>query len=338
MVRTTPRTPTKRGAVIGLHASGLSKSAIAKQLGWPRSTVRDVIQRHLETGSCYDRARSGRPRKTSDRDERLIVRDMYNNHWEPWQFFVERHQLAESTLRGIAMRHGFFKRAARRKVVISKANKAKRQEWARENVGQDWTRVLFTDEASFEAGGLRDRRSPVLRRVGEEYALRNIQPVFRSGHFSVMAWGCIGINRKFPLHFFEPGKIKSARYIDEILKGKLKSYVRRFKGSSNATILVVEDNAPIHNSGVTTLARAKLGIRRLSHPPSSPDLNPIEWMWRAVKRRLGFMPRASNLEMLKEQIREAWEDIPLSYVNGLITRMETVRQAVVAARGLHTPY
>lgn len=142
----------------------------------------------------------------------------------------------------------------------------------------------------------------------------------------------------------------SDRYIDEILCDRLKRHVRSFKGNvspdglfwltmqSNAQILVVEDNAPIHNSRRTTAARASLGINRLAHPPSSPDLNPIETMWHEVKRRLACMPHATSLDQLREQILGAWGDVPIAFVNNLILGMPKHRQAVVKARGNQTSY
>lgn len=107
---------------------------------------------------------------------------------------------------------------------------------------------------------------------------------------------------------------------------------------SNAKILVVEDNAAIHNARRTIAARASLGINRLDHPPSSPDLNPIEGMWHEVKRRLALLPRASTLDMLKAQIVAIWDAIPLTFVNHLILSMEDRRVAVLRAKGFQTRY
>lgn len=107
---------------------------------------------------------------------------------------------------------------------------------------------------------------------------------------------------------------------------------------SNARILVVEDNAAIHNACHTIAARSSLGLNRLEHPPSSPDLNPIEAMWKEVKYQVARMPRASNLEQLKQQILVAWNNIPIDFVNRLILGMPARRLAVLKAKGLHTPY
>lgn len=225
-----PRSPSKRGHVAGLFEAGLSRHQIAKRLGWPRTTVRRTIDRYLNTGSHYTSGRTGRPSLTAH-DHCHIIRDINANHREPWAFFAARHNVSILTIRRIAARHGLHKRVARRKPFITAKAKAARLRWAAANVEQDWERVIWTDEASMEIGGFAARRSLVIRQAGEEFSLKNIQPVFRSGRKTIMVWGAIGINRKFELHFFAPGSVTAHRYIEEVLKDRLCRYARQFKGN-----------------------------------------------------------------------------------------------------------
>ncbi|CAD7063497.1 unnamed protein product, partial [Tilletia caries] len=94
---------------------------------------------------------------------------------------------------------------------------------------------------------------------------------------------------------------------------------------------VVEDNASIHNSKATNKARKEAGIQRHSHPPLSPDLNPIEKAWRLLKSRL----RARNLSQTKpdelwEAAKEEWAKIEVAHLNKYIDdmprRVKVVRQ------------
>ncbi len=52
-------------------------------------------------------------------------------------------------------------------------------------------------------------------------------------------------------------------------------------------MLVVEDGAPAHTSQVAEAAQNCLGICSLTHPPNSPDLNPIEPPWKLLKTHMG---------------------------------------------------
>lgn len=51
-------------------------------------------------------------------------------------------------------------------------------------------------------------------------------------------------------------------------------------------IIPVLDNAKIHKAGLTREASEKLGIIGTFLPPYSPDLQPIEFGWKDVKREL----------------------------------------------------
>ena len=152
-----------------------------------------------------------------------------------------------------------------------------------------------------------------------------------------MVWGAIARGRKFPLVFFEPGSINSATYVDKVVHGPLKRAVRQLAHGWD-DVLVVEDNAPIHRSNVSEAARHAAGINLLPHPPNSPDLNPIKHMWSIAKYRVSRMPRASNLDALREQTKKAWDEIPMGVVNGLVATMEERRLDVQRKKGWHTRF
>lgn len=61
--------------------------------------------------------------------------------------------------------------------------------------------------------------------------------------------------------------------------------VRR-ENPGRAPIIPVLDNAKIHRANLTREASERLGIIRTFLPPYSPDLNPIEFGWKDVKREL----------------------------------------------------
>lgn len=53
-----------------------------------------------------------------------------------------------------------------------------------------------------------------------------------------------------------------------------------------AILYLMQDGAPAHRAKHTQAKVKKLGIIRLEWLASSPDLNPIETLWRTMKRRL----------------------------------------------------
>ena len=64
----------------------------------------------------------------------------------------------------------------------------------------------------------------------------------------------------------------------------------------------MEDGAKVH-AGSARLPRLSYGIRGFKWPPSSPDLNPIEKVWRWMKeelKKLGYVPK--SIEDLKREL------------------------------------
>ena len=63
----------------------MSCRAIARQLGYHHSVIRRLMQKHAKTNDVKDRARSGRPKVTSVREDRALLRhvrlrDNWNAH------------------------------------------------------------------------------------------------------------------------------------------------------------------------------------------------------------------------------------------------------------------
>jgi hypothetical protein len=64
----------KRGQIIGAYQAGLIYTQIAKQFNTPRSTIRDTINYAPNRPIGAVENRSGRPKSTTERDERFLLR------------------------------------------------------------------------------------------------------------------------------------------------------------------------------------------------------------------------------------------------------------------------
>ena len=120
----------ERYQIIGLKENGrITNAAISAQLGIPISTIKDVWRRYREDGSVKDRPRSGRPRKSSQRQDRSILRMARRNrvlssarlrgHW----MRLLRHPISSTTVRHRLRRGGY--RACRpvQKPVLSEQHR-----------------------------------------------------------------------------------------------------------------------------------------------------------------------------------------------------------------------
>jgi len=67
-------------------------------------------------------------------------------------------------------------------------------------------------------------------------------------------------------------------------------------------IVLILDNARIHHAKVTIEACEKLCIKLVHLPPYSPDLNPIESLWKDGKKKLGMLEFADICENVESTI------------------------------------
>lgn len=235
-------------------------------------------------------------------------------------------------------------RMCRKKPVLSSAAIFKRLGWAEENERTDWREIMFTDECCLKIGEVSGQQH-CWRLDGTAYDTPNISAQFRPGP-SIHIWGAIRYGKKLPLRRFilKPSRqVKGIRekaetitagvYCQQILWGPLLRYFNEAK-AEGVNIRVMEDGAPVHWKGVAPAIREMLPIVTQSHPPSSPDLNPIERCWQIVKVRLTSMERhATKVDELWEHIQRIWDEIPQDTIDKFILDMVNRREKVLAASG-----
>ncbi|GFT74331.1 uncharacterized protein TNCV_538921 [Trichonephila clavipes] len=77
-----------------------------------------------------------------------------------------------------------------------------------------------------------------------------------------------------------------------------------------------------------------MSVQNLSRPSQSPDLNPIEYPWDELERRLRFQTnRLSSLQALISTVMDAWNEIPMVTYQTLVKSLPKRVQAVIHAKG-----
>ena len=77
-------------------------------------------------------------------------------------------------------------------------------------------------------------------------------------------------------------------------------------------------------------------------PPQSPDLNPTEHLWYAIDRMTRLCMAESNsginLESLYHCLQESWSNVSPDMLFNLVQSIPNRINAVIQAKGGHTPY
>ncbi|GLB45817.1 putative DDE superfamily endonuclease [Lyophyllum shimeji] len=339
-------TPTKN-RFIGALQTGSKVSQAARHFGLPRSTAYRIAKRFEKTGMVSTRKRTGRPKKLSEGDKRLLIRTARKERRVPFRELANSLQLqvSASTVRRTFAEAGYHRRVARKRPYLRKDQRKARMYWVKlyRPLGiTGWALVSFSDECYIY---LDDHRGRVwiTRRPDEVLREDCLVPTFAQSTVRVMVWGCIILGEKGPLVVLDypggrGGGMNTQRYREQVLEGPLLEFHMRMK-ATRGTITFQQDNAPSHTSKATKKWFASHGIPLLYHPSGSPDLNPIEPVWHEPKSRLRNLPHPPNtVDELKHAVLRVWDEIPIDDIDKHIRTMPDRVEAVRAAKGGHTNF
>ena len=328
-----------------MHEMGVSRRQIAIKVKRSPTTISTIIKR-WEEGHCYKRKKgSGRKKKLSAIAERYLLREILKNRRATLPQIVNMvpEKVSVSTIKRTLHSAGFRSRVAKVKPYLSQKHLAGRLAFAKKHENwtlNDWKKVLWTDEVSFEKGK-NTRRIRVWRRILEEYLPQCLVPSFKSNRSSVMIWGGIMYGKKTEMTFFEkygPNERRmrttGADYVKLVYDGPLKKFIGRKR-----SIVLMEDGAPIHRCNVSKAWLAKKKIKTLDWPANSPDLNPIENLWRAMKIRVQerTLPHMT-LDEFRIVIKDVWNEFGAADFDKYIETMPERIQAVLKAKGGSTKW
>ncbi|GFU65248.1 transposable element Tcb1 transposase [Trichonephila clavipes] len=168
---------------------------------------------------------------------------------------------------------------------------------------------------------------------------RNNSPfVHESVRFSgrgVLVYGGISIDGCTDIYIIRDVPLTARRYRDEILRPILVPYA----AAIGDDFILMDDNCRPHRANLVEDFLFEEGIVRMEWPACSPDMNPIEHVWDALRRRVsGRQTHPQTLQELEKAILEKWDRIPQLVINSLIDSMPQRCSTLLAVRGNHTPY
>lgn len=333
----------ERLAIINhLRQVGQSYGEIADQLNLSRATVASIFQRasKLANASPVIKKRIGRPPKLNNRESRALIRHIDKNPYDNLLALAtpskSGQQLSTNTVRKYMRGCGFFRYKARKKPYLTIKHKAYRLVWARRHKDwtvKDWGRVVWTDEATFETG-LDTRSCFVSRRKGTAFEARYLKPTFKSGRSTIGIWGGITLKKKGPMLILTKGRrMNSEIYINEVLEPIGLPFFKKCYAEDSGMIWM-DDGAAYHTSKKVLGWGESNGLNRMDWPAQSPDLNPIENLWRIIKIRVSARRhQIHTIEAMEQAIREEWGLLKAKDYKRCIESMPKRIRLIIQAKG-----
>jgi Transposase len=244
----------------------------------------------------------------------------------------------EKAIRRAFQLEGYGRRIRRRKPPLSEKNQRERLAWAEEHVlwtDEQWDCICWSDE-SWCPPGPYSRRQWCTRLIGSS-ELFHPDCVRHKWQRKIgwMFWGCIsGKYGKGEGLFWEKEwkTITKLTYQEHTLPVVWKYFF------NHPGLRFQQDGGPGHTAAVQYLADR--GIKLIFWPAFSPDLSPIETIWKRMKDILSQLdPEVHrSYPRLRRAVQEAWDTITDAEIKDVIHTMHQRCQDVIDAHGMYTKW
>jgi transposase len=272
---------------------GQSPEKVAEVMGVNRVTVYNWLKRFAEGGwdGLRKRKAPGKVSTLSTSQMRILYYTLVDRTPDQLKFpfalwtcrlvgeFIQREfnaTLSRVTVNRILSRLGFTFQKPIEKAVEQDASLVKK--WLKEEfprirseAKREKAEIYFADEAGVRSDATmgktwgRRGKTPVVRKTGKRFGLNLISAISTKGEIRFMV-----IKNKFGgIHFIE--------------------FMRRLMEKSRRKVFLIVDGSPVHKAVKVKefLAAASGKLRLFFLPPYSPELNPDELVWNALKGELG---------------------------------------------------
>uniref|UniRef100_A0AAZ3R4E8 Transposase n=1 Tax=Oncorhynchus tshawytscha TaxID=74940 RepID=A0AAZ3R4E8_ONCTS len=303
---------------------------IGKQLGEKATTVGAIIRKWKKFKLTVNHPRSGAPCKISPRVASMILRKVRDQPRTTRQDLVNDLKRAgttvsKKTISNTLRRHGLKSCSALKIPLLKPAHVHSRLKFANDHLDdpeEEWEKVMWSDETKIELFGLNSTRR-VLRKKKDEYNPKNTIPTVKHGGGNIILWGCFSAKGTGRLQRIE-GRMDGAMY-RKILANNLLPPLKMGSGW-----VFQHDNDPKHTARATKEWLRKKHLKVLEWPSQSPDLNPIEKLWRELKVRIA----QRQLKVCMEE----WAKIPAAVCANLVKNYRKRMISVIANKGFCTKY
>lgn len=316
----------------------ISNHELSRRFNVHRATVINLLRKYRSTGSVDDRQRKGRPRMTSLREDRRLLRISKSNpaavSGAVRQLWIESGglPLSKMTVKRRLIAGGLHGQIAVHKPLLTARHRKRRLEWALQHrhwTVDMWRRVVFSDEVPLPLVQTKERRYIRCRRGGRMQC-KIFQPRIQAGGGSIMLWGAFTASGTIPLVRVQ-GTLNAERYT-QVLTSRLLPWI-----SAPGEFIFQQDNASCHTAKFTKKFMVDHGITLLPWPAMSPDMNPLENLWSSLKRDINKVV-IHGLDNLFIEASRIFSGYTPDVLDNLVSSMPRRIEEVIKMRGGRTSY
>lgn len=182
----------KRQAIVTLYNIGQKPAEIYRYTGYPKTTIRNVIEKYLKRGHTYDAPRSGRPPTLSTWDKKRMIKAVEQNPASSLRGIAGSARLncSASTVDKALREAKYTLHAKRPKLWLRPGHPMQRLEWCnrrRHWKKDEWRKRVWTDESKIECDP-----NPVGQKVryqpGQQLNEKHLKPTFKSSRPNIHVW------------------------------------------------------------------------------------------------------------------------------------------------------
>ena len=157
------------------------------------------------------------------------------------------------------------------------------------------------------------------RKNGEHFSPQCIKKTVKFGGGSVMVSGMIFSAEVGPIVHFH-GNSNTSIY-KELLRQHALPHSRK---KTVETPIFMQDNVPCYKAKTVLSFLEEEGITVMKQPPQSPDMNPIENIWKIIGEKAQNR-NPQNIDDLWGFLKEEWESITTTFCEKLIVVEDAIR-------------
>lgn len=129
------------------------------------------------------------------------------------------------------------------------------------------------------------------------------------------------------------------KYHDEVLKPHFVPFYKKMARKYGKDVVMQEDGAGYHHTKMLLAFKARMKVKTLVWPPQSPDLSPIENVWKQMKDRIARRRhRIRTIGEMEVALRYEWAHIKEELLVTLVESMPRRMAAMKKAKGGSTKY